>query len=482
LDADDKPVAGCYVNLNGNGQPTGNARSDRQGKFVFEHVCEGTVQLSASGRNASGSVSVEAGDTNVVLRLGQSFNPGVNLATRDLKGVVTDPDGHPAAGVEVGIFPRSGGLNWLKTRADGGYHLTWQPMQFQNNTTLVVARDTGRNLAAAEELDDATNSLNLKLQPALTLAGQVRGSNDVPLAGAQVGLWIRAGNSMDNLDQQPRVTEADGRYEIKGLPPGPQYTVYASARGYGQRQQAVSVDAETKRVDLAPILLKPADQVIAGQVLDENDKPLSGVNIQVNGNDQPSESMVTDSKGRFHFRVCDGAVMLLANSQSSFAQVNAAAGDTNVVVTLTRQGNGIRTVSRPTLKGRPLPDLATVNLAADAAPAGQPVLLCLFDASQRPSRHEVNLLLQKVAALRENKISVLLVQAAVTSDDVFNEWKTTAGSNLPVGRLTEKSAKSRWAAEVEALPWLILADKNRQVLAEGFSFDDLDAQVQALPK
>ena len=35
---------------------------------------------------------------------------------------------------------------------------------------------------------------------------------------------------------------------------------------------------------------------------------------------------------------------------------------------------------RAALKGSPLPDLAAVNLAADIAPAGQPVLLCLFDA------------------------------------------------------------------------------------------------------
>ena len=102
--------------------------------------------------------------------------------------------------------------------------------------------------------------------------------------------------------------------------------------------------------------------------------------------------MTTDSKGRFHFQVCEGQVRLFAYSQNGGgnAQATAEAGDTNVVMTLSSQPGNVRQAPRrASLKGSPLPDLAAVNLAGDAAPAGQPVLLCLFDAGQRPSRHVV---------------------------------------------------------------------------------------------
>jgi hypothetical protein len=34
----------------------------------------------------------------------------------------------------------------------------------------------------------------------------------------------------------------------------------------------------------------------------------------------------------------------------------------------------------------------------------------------------------------------------------------------------------------ESLPWLILADRAHRVSAEGFSIDELDARLAALPK
>ncbi len=121
-----------------------------------------------------------------------------------------------------------------------------------------------------------------------------------------------------------------------------------------------------------------------------------------------------------------------------------------------------------------------MNLAADAAPAGKPVLLCLFDAGQRPSRHVISQLEQQAAALRQQNVSVLGVQAAVTSDDIFNEWKSGSPVSFPVGRVTEKTQKSKWATAVPALPWLILTDASHRVVAEGFALDELDGQIQKL--
>ena len=480
LDADDKPVPGTYVNLNGDGQPSGNARTDREGRFRFEHVCEGPAQISANNRNSFGNISAEGGDTNVVLRLGQTYNNSPGSTAHKLKGTVADADGKPAAGAQVAVFP-SNGLRWTKTTTNGAFSLTWslQPWQMQSGGALLVVRDPARNLAATEELPEETTNLDVKLKPALTVAGLVRSADGSPLAGAQVGVWLKAGNSYDQLNEQMAAADAQGRFEIMCLPPDAQYIVFATAKGHGRSQQQVQGESETNRVELSPFVLKLADRVLAGQVLNENDKTVSGVNVSLNGEDQPDGYMTTDNKGRFHFQVCEGQVRLFANSQAGFAQASAEAGDTNVVMTLSSQpGNVRQPPRRALLKGGPLPDLATVNLASDTAPVGKPVLLCLFDASQRPSRHVLHQLDEQAAALRQQGVTVLGVQAAVTSDETFNEWKSASPVSFPVGRVTEKSEKSKWASAVPALPWLILTDAGHRVIAEGFALDELDAQIK----
>jgi len=313
----------------------------------------------------------------------------------------------------------------------------------------------------------------------------VKNAADAPMPGAQVGLWFKAGNSYEQVDEQLKPANAEGRYEIKCLPTDGQYMVYATAKGYGKSQRQIENDSETNRLELEPFVLKLADRVLAGQVLNENDKPASGVNVQLNGEDQPDGFMTTDSQGRFHFQVCEGQIRLFAYSQNGGgnAQATVEAGDTNVVLALSSQpGNMAQTPHRASLKGSPLPDLATVNLASDTAPAGKPVLLCLFDAGQRPSRHVVHQLDEQAAALRQQGVTVLGVQATVASDETFNEWKSASPVSFPVGRVTEKSDKTKWVASVSALPWLILTDADHRVIAEGFLLDELDAQIKKLPK
>jgi len=51
-----------------------------------------------------------------------------------------------------------------------------------------------------------------------------------------------------------------------------------------------------------------------------------------------------------------------------------------------------------------------------------------------------------------------------------------------MARISEKSPQTKWATDVSALPWLILADANHRVVAEGFPLDELDTQMQKLAK
>jgi hypothetical protein len=75
LGPDGQPVSGVWVNLGGIRQPGGNAYTDTYGHFVFKHVGEGSVRVSASPSATAdrpamtGFVQAQGGETNVVLTL-----------------------------------------------------------------------------------------------------------------------------------------------------------------------------------------------------------------------------------------------------------------------------------------------------------------------------------------------------------------------------------------------------------------------------
>jgi hypothetical protein len=483
FDSDDKPVAGAYVNLSGENQPNANTRTDREGRFSFDHVCEGTARLFANAQSSSGNITAEGGDTNVVLQLGQNFVSSPGSKPRKLKGAVTDPEGQPAVGALVAVFPGPP-IRWIKTGTNGAFNLAWtvQPWMQSANAMLVV-RDLAHNLGAVEDLLEETTNIDVCLKPALTVAGRVEDTHGAPLANAQVGVWIKVGNTYQDLIEQLVNADAQGRYELASLPADAHYLVYAKAKDHGRGQQDLSGGAESNRVELAPFVLKLADSIVAGQVVNQNDKPVSGVNVNLSGEGQPDGHVTTDSKGRFQFKVCEGRIQLFASAQNGFAQATVEAGDTNIVMQLNNNSSSGRApLKRPTLAGQPLPDLAAFGVGADLAPAGKPVLVCLFDIEQRPSRRLIRLLSEQHDALKEKGLVVLGIQAAVATDEAFNEWKASSPLPFPVGRLAEKNARTKWASDVEALPWLILADAGHRVVAEGFPLEELDAQLKALAR
>ena len=487
VDADDKPVAGVYVNVQGDNQPMSNARTDRDGQFIFPQVCEGAVRITASARNTYGSTSAEGGDTNVVLRLGESAGNiySVNVKPWKLKGIVTGPDNQPVAGIAIATFPNSGSRN-IKTSTNGEFNFTWTPQSFQakNASVCLIARDMGRSLAATETLTEASSNIVLRLQPGIMVSGRILGTNNTPLPKAEVGMWVKVDSSLSTIDEQTKPADDQGTFKFPALPAGLNYTLYAKAKGYGQSRQAIELEAGKTQVELPPITLKLADKIVSGQVVDGNEKPVSGAYLHISGTDQPSESVTTDSKGRFTIKVCDGEISISANNSSGYGSKKVNAGDTNVVVTLSRSfSSTTRSVpKRPTLKGQPLPALTDFGFAADSIPPGRPVLLCLFDHEQRPSRRSLRLLAEQYDSLQKKGITVLAIQAAQSTAEALKAWKDTGLVPFPVGQVSDKAAKTKWVSQAGALPCLILADQKGQVIAEGFPFEELEAKLKMLNK
>jgi hypothetical protein len=136
--------------------------------------------------------------------------------------------------------------------------------------------------------------------------------------------------------------------------------------------------------------------------------------------------------------------------------------------------------SRAPLRGEPLPDLAPLGFAPGTVPTNKPVLLCLFDLEQRPSRRILRQLAEQHDALCQKGLTILGFQAAAMPTDSFKGLKDANPAPFPIGRFEQNSNKTTWVMQVPSLPWLILSDYKGRVVAEGFGLDELDAKVRRL--
>jgi hypothetical protein len=133
---------------------------------------------------------------------------------------------------------------------------------------------------------------------------------------------------------------------------------------------------------------------------------------------------------------------------------------------------------RAPLVGKPVPDLTVAGISADALQTNKPLLICLFDPEQRPSRRALRLLGEQNDSLKQKGVVVIGVSAALTTADALKEWKQSNPQSFAVGGVTEKSDKTKWILSTEKFPWLILTDAQGRVKAEGFDLDELDAKLR----
>jgi hypothetical protein len=83
LGADGKPLGGAPVTIYGQGQPTSGVRTDSNGHFLFQQVCEGPVNVIAHGPVygdspfLQGNIQAQGGDMDVVVRIGVNSRLGV---------------------------------------------------------------------------------------------------------------------------------------------------------------------------------------------------------------------------------------------------------------------------------------------------------------------------------------------------------------------------------------------------------------------
>ena len=310
-----------------------------------------------------------------VLVLGQGCRFTEPESYTRISGTVEDPSGAPAVGVLVTVHPGPplGRLpDYAQTRTDknGRYvvvtrrllhvALDYTMPSGVQPVSCIMARDIRCNLAAMRTFPRTPTNIDLKLEPGITLQGVVKDTNGAPVTNALVDLHF----GMFQLGPRTLGVDAQGAFCIPALPQGQDYSFgYGiTARGYGSAGGLASPgsvngspfalhaqDTRTNHYVFAPFVLKPADRIISGQVVDGDQKSLAGAVVSVSG---PGQAQMTacaksDSKGRFALSgLCEGPIHVWAvfvrprGAPTGFLRLNgnaglrAQAGDTNLFLQL----------------------------------------------------------------------------------------------------------------------------------------------------
>ena len=126
------------MNIKRESQPTAGGTTDARGRFAFEGLCEGPVQVRATIHNmlrmdVTAQAQAAGGDTNIVVR----FKPPGLVVTNS--GTVLDPEGAPVAGVRP--FVVSGKCRETASDANGKYSILWMSQTNVARPFLLVGRD-----------------------------------------------------------------------------------------------------------------------------------------------------------------------------------------------------------------------------------------------------------------------------------------------------------------------------------------------------
>jgi hypothetical protein len=269
-------------------------------------------------------------------------------------GTVRYPSGEPAAGVHITFYPGNyysdDDYNYHEAITDRDGHYEIIPPKkismFVSGpiilTNHIMARDFEKNFAAVQAFSVIATNVDLTLHPAITLSGSVKNTEGTPVSGAEIGLGFVSARYAPVM-RPPFKANVEGQFSIPTLPQGIEYWISGiTAKGYGSSTATVKVkDTQTNHYEFPAFVLKHADRILAGRVLDNDGKPVSGAEVEFRGDGQPQNSSTkTDNDGKFFTdAVCEGEIRVRAvfwgpplMDGGGSAGTPVQAGDTNVVI------------------------------------------------------------------------------------------------------------------------------------------------------
>lgn len=293
------------------------ARTDIDGRFLFKDLQPGLFIVQITPREAapppSKTIELRSGER---VWLDLSLEAGVRI-----HGVVSDPQGGPIAGAEVGLgasFKRS-----VFTDVYGMYEMFGLGGTKRRDLGDPRVRADGygnerKTLGNSELLEDT--QLDFLLHPARNATGRVIDTDGAPLEGVYVaGVGSKKVEGVFRSDWESTATDADGRFELASLHLLIDHQLFLRKEGYGSLVYDFPADeGEREQIDYGDLVMHPGGR-IEGVLMSQAGTPLADHQVKLRGaNDdldrfRPEADALektwvtavrhsrTDTRGRFHF-------------------------------------------------------------------------------------------------------------------------------------------------------------------------------------
>lgn len=260
VDGEGAPVPDARVlarfDVPGELHPERGATTGDDGAFVLEGLDEGRYELTATapGR-ARGRAVAAAGAEGVAIELAAEGRVRVR---------VLDVDGEPVAAATIVVERAMGDLEQETLAVVSGYDaegafdvggLPLGPCRVVAVAPGFAASEPVSAIAAADP-----RPTEVRVGRGGTILGRVvSGSDGHPIEGARVTLEGRLGASSSAVPvSSSALTDADGRFELSGAPPGVGSVVAWAADHHGRVRSGIAI-AERVRVDIGTLDLSPVE-------------------------------------------------------------------------------------------------------------------------------------------------------------------------------------------------------------------------------
>ncbi len=216
-------------------------------------------------------------------------------------GRVLDQQGNPVAGAKVSYNLSENYVHYASTKTDRDGRFFLDKLASDREEYILVQGDTwapAYQKAVPGQGADIPQ-LEFTVEPEHTAVGRVVDRNGNPVEGFQLHAQMTvAGRGGSNYIGRRYTTDANGRFEIKGLP-GSGVTVDAYGRGYSSiRDHPLALDGEENVLTVDP------PGVIRGRVVDANTgEPVTEFNVSL---DFPSETLPDEPKGGISAHISTG--------------------------------------------------------------------------------------------------------------------------------------------------------------------------------
>lgn len=273
-----------------------------------------------------------------------------SVRQRTVQGQVLGSEGKPLADVVVTVEGRFGTPVETKTNESGIFvfddldaTMDWRLRAGKANwglkspVTVISGGESEGNLI-----------LRLEPIPQVTVRGRVIDEHDNPVRGAQVTLFVvhRYEQGSRSMPLVTTLTDADGLYRFPDVWVNHVIRLEMQRTGYisGESFDAGDPGFYPTEKPSEDLVMRRADGIVRGVVLDHNGKPVAGADVQayetyrypnVSGSRFTGSETFTDAKGNFELRhLPAGTLSLQAEREGRRGEVDCRAGDRRVRISL----------------------------------------------------------------------------------------------------------------------------------------------------